>query len=180
MLNRGRYHFPDSELKSILTRAVVLTDTREQCNDHILTAFDRLRVQHRPMALSCGDYTVMLPAMPEAGMGRDTYFDSEIMIERKADLDELAGNFSTGRERFRDEMIRAGAARKYLLIEQIGGYAEIMSGQYRSKLSSKSFFASMLSFQARYGLNVIFCKPEMTAEIIWGLLYYHVRAWLAA
>jgi ERCC4-type nuclease len=179
MINRGRYHYPDTEIKGILKRAVVLTDTREQQNDHILTALDALKVSHAPMTLSFGDYSVMLPAMPEAGISRDIYFDGEIIIERKRNLDELAGNFTTGRERFKDEMIRAGQAQKYLIIEQGGGYSAILNSQYRARLSAKSFFASLLSFQARYGLNVIFTGPDMSAEIIWGLLYYHVRAWLA-
>jgi len=176
--NRGRYHYSDAEIKSILKSAVVLSDTREQNNTHILTALDKLKVTYKPMSLSFGDYSVMLPAQPEAGINRDMYFDAEITIERKADLDELAGNFTTGRERFKDEMIRAGTARKYLLVEQGGGYAAILNRQYCSKLSEKSFFASLLSFQARYGLSVIFCRLEESANIIWGLLYYHIRTWL--
>ena len=178
MISRGRFHYPDNEVKAILKSAVVLTDTREQDNGHILTALDGLKVSHKAMALSFGDYSVMLPAMPEAGISRDTYFDGEIIIERKRNLDELAGNFTTSRERFKDEMIRAGPAHKYLIVEQGGGYAAILNRQYHSRLSQKSFFASLLSFQARYGLNVIFTGPDMTAEIIWGLLYYHVREFL--
>jgi len=178
MIARGRYHYSDSEIKSIIKRAVVLTDTREKCNEHILTGFDKLNVAHQAMALSCGDYSVMLPAMPEVGINRDTYFDAEIIIERKANLDELAGNFTTHRERFKDEMIRAGFASKYLLIEQGGSYAAILNRQYRSRLSEKSFLASLLSFQAKYGLNVMFCGPDMSAELIWGLIYYHTRTWL--
>jgi len=42
------------------------------------------------MALSFGDYLVMLPANPGAGIIRDLYFEGDIMIERKANLDELA------------------------------------------------------------------------------------------
>jgi len=177
-MNKGRHRYSDAEIKTILKSAVVLTDTREKCNEHILSGLDALKVSHKPVALSFGDYSVMLPAIPEAGINRDTYFDAEITIERKANLDELAGNFTTHRERFHDEMIRAGAASKYLLIEQGGSYAAILNRQYRSRLSEKSFLASLLSFQAKYGLNVMFCGPDMSAELIWGLLYYHTRTWL--
>lgn len=174
----ARYRYTDKEISGILKTAVVLTDTREQKNSHILTGLDALKVSHKPMALSCGDYSIMLPANAEAGIPRDMYFDSEIIIERKANLSELAGNFSKHRERFKDEMIRAGTASKYLLVEQGGSYAAIINQQYHSQLSSKAFLASLLSFQARYGLNVIFTGAEMSAELIWGLLYYHVRDWL--
>ena len=178
MINQARFRYTDAEIKSILKRVVVLTDTREQQNGHILTALDGMKVAYKAMALACGDYSVMLPACHELGISRDTYFDNGIIIERKANLDELAGNFTTGRERFKDEMIRAGPARKYLLVEQAEGYAAILNHRYRSQLSEKSFFASLLSFQAKYGLNVTFCEPEKTAIIIWGLLHYHVRDWL--
>ena len=170
--------YSDSEIKRILKSLVVLCDTREQKNGHITAALDKLKVAHKPLALSYGDYSIMLPALQDTGINRDTYFDNEIIIERKSSLDELAGNFTTGRERFKDEMIRAGSAHKYLIVEQSGGYAAILNHQYQSQLSSKSFFASLLSFQARYGLNVIFCGKEKAGEIIWGLLYYHVRMWL--
>ena len=90
MIGHGKFRYTDGELKTILSSAVVLTDTREQCNEHILTAFDTLKVAHRPMALSFGDYLVMLPANPGAGIIRDLYFEGDIMIERKANLDELA------------------------------------------------------------------------------------------
>ena len=178
MLTQGRYHYTDTEVKAILKSAIVLTDTREQQNSHILTGLEKLKIAHKPKALSFGDYSAMLPSMPDMGIPRDIYFDNDIMIERKANLGELAGNFGKGRERFKDEMIRAGAAKKYLLIEQGVGYAAIFNGQYHSQLSAKAFFASLLSFQAKYGLNVIFTGQDMSAEIIWSLLYYHVRTWL--
>jgi len=178
MINQTRFHYSDSEVKKILKTAVVLTDTREKQHSHILIGLDRLKVSHTPKALSFGDYSVMIPVNPEAGIIRDTYFDNSITIERKANLDELVGNFSQHRERFKDEMIRAGDAHKYLIIEQGGGYGAILNQQYRNQLSAKAYFASLLSFQVRYGLNVIFSGQDLTADIIWGLLYYHVRNWL--
>jgi ERCC4-type nuclease len=176
---RGRYNYSDTELKKLLKSAVVLTDTREQENEHILTVLDKLKVQHKPFALPYGDYSIMLPASPEHGIQRDVYYINDIMIERKRNLNELAGNFTTGRERFKDEMIRAGAIRKYLIVECASGYAAILGHMYNAQLSEKSFYASLLSFQARYDLNVIFIEPQLTAEVIWGLLYYHIRAWLS-
>ena len=137
--NQGRYRYTDTEIKSILKTVIVLTDTREQKNDHILTGLDNLKIAHKPMALSCGDYSAMLPANPDMGIPRDIFFDNDIIIERKANLSELAGNFGKHRERFKDEMIRSGTAKKYLLIEQGGGYAAILNGQYHTQLSAKSF-----------------------------------------
>lgn len=174
----GHYHYTQTEIKKLLHSAVILCDSREQKNSHILKALDALNVPHINRKLDCGDYSVMLPARPDAGITRDIYFDNEIIIERKADLDELSGNFTVSRERFKDEMIRAGAARKYMIVEQGGGYSAILNHQYQSKLSERAFFASLLSFQARYGLNVIFSNKDESAEIIWSLLYYHIRSWL--
>ena len=177
-MSKERYYYTENEIKELLKSAVVLCDSREQKNGHILAAFNRLKIAHKGMALSFGDYSIALPARPEAGIIRDMYFDKAIMIERKNSLDELAGCFTASRERFKDELIRGGTARKYLLVEDGPGYEAIFRHNYQSKLSEKSFLASLLSFQARYDLNVIFAEPERAGEIIWSLLYYHMRGWL--
>ena len=175
MLRGGRHRYTDAEIKGILKSTIVLTDTREQANQHILTALDEMGVTHRPMALSFGDYSVMLPSQPDAGITMDTYFDGEIIIERKNSLDELASNFTAGRDRFKSEWLRSGSARKYLLVEDSSGYGGILAHQYRNNFSEKAFLASLLSFQSRYGLNVIFCDAAQAGCIVWSLLYYHVR-----
>ena len=160
-------HYTDAEIKQKLKELVVITDSREQVNDHLITWLDKNHIQHKSRALETGDYSAMLG---------DTTFEDEVAFERKANLDEIAGNFTTGRERFEREMIRAKARgmKRFLVVEN-ATWTDIFLHNYRSRLEPKSLFASLMSWQAEYNLTVIFCKPSETAQIMYSTLYYWVR-----
>ena len=117
--------------------------------------------------LDTGDYSCQLG---------DISFERDIAIERKRNLDEICGNFTAQRERFEREMIRSKAygLKLYLIIEN-ASWTDIFLGNYSSKLPSKSLVGSLLSWMVRFNLTVIFCKPEETGKIIFGLCYYYAR-----
>ena len=103
-------------------------------------------------------------------------FEDEVVIERKANLDEIAGNFTVSRERFEREMIRAKAnGIKVFLIVENASWTDIYLHNYRSELKPPSFSATINSWQARFNLTVIFCKSSETGRIIYETLYYWVR-----
>lgn len=160
-------HYTDAEIRQKLKELVVICDTREQSNIHLTSWLDQHHVQHKNRALETGDYSVMLG---------DTTFEDEVVVERKANLDEIAGNFTSGRERFEREMIRAkaGGIKVFLIVEN-ATWTDIFLHNYRSRLEPKSLFASLMSWQAEYNLTVIFCKPSETAQILYSTLYYWVR-----
>ena len=160
-------HYTDAEIKKKLNGLTVVCDSREQVNGHVTAWLDKHNIGHQSRALETGDYTAML----------DGYtFEDEIVIERKANLDEIAGNFTTGRERFEREMIRAKArGLKLFLVVENATWTDIFLHNYRSRLDPKSLFASLMSWQAEYNLTVIFCKPSETAQILYSTLYYWVR-----
>lgn len=157
----------ESEIKKRLKNLCVICDTREVVNNHLIAWLDQHHIQHKSRALETGDYTAML----------DGYtFEDEVVIERKANLDEIAGNFTTGRERFEREMIRAKAnGIKVFLIVENASWSDILLHNYRSELKPKSFFATLLSWQARFNLTIVFCKPSETGQILYGTLYYWAR-----
>ena len=160
-------HYSEKELKDKLRGLTVVCDSREQVNGHVTAWLDKNGISHQSRALETGDYTAML----------DGYtFEDEVVIERKANLDEIAGNFTTGRERFEREMIRAKArGMKLFLVVENATWTDIFLHNYRSRLEPKSLFASLMSWQAEYNLTVIFCKPSETAQILYSTLYYWVR-----
>ena len=161
-------HYTDAEIKQKLKELVVICDTRENVNGHLTSWLDKHNIQHKSRALEAGDYSVMLG---------DTTFEDEIAFERKANLDEIAGNFTIGRERFEREMIRAKArGTKLFLVVENATWTDIFLHNYRSRLEPKSLFASLMSWQAEYNLTVIFCKSSETAQILYSTLYYWVRA----
>ncbi|MBS6954263.1 MAG: ERCC4 domain-containing protein [Enterocloster asparagiformis] len=173
MLDRHRY--TESEIDKILESMTILTDSREQKNDHILSYFDQHKICHKKMGLPCGDYSFMLPAAPELGIARDKYFFDEVFIERKNSAEELSGCFTQTRTRFEEEFAVAKAKRKYLLIENCQ-YSDIISGNYRTDYGAKSFAATLHTFNCKYSLEVVF-MPDIsyTPIFIIGTFRYYLR-----
>ena len=88
-----RYKFTDEELKKILKHLVIVVDTREQCNQHILKYFEQKKIPYKIQKLDYGDYGAYLPVGSFKGQMRDIYFTDDFVVERKANIDELANNF---------------------------------------------------------------------------------------
>lgn len=168
------YRYTDSEQKQLLKSLVILVDTREQNSSHITGYFNSKGISFMSCKLDSFDYSVMIPANPELGIVRDLYFDKQIGIERKANLEELSGNFTQCRERFEREFERVPQVRKYLLIEG-GSYSDIFASNYSTKLNSTAFAASLMTFQCRFGLNVSFVPKEHSGKFIYGIMHYFVR-----
>jgi ERCC4-type nuclease len=170
----NNYRYTDTEQKRLLKNLVILCDTREQSNEHITGYFSNKGIVFKSCKLDSGDYSVMLPAAPDLGIVRDTYFDRQIIIERKASLEELSNNLAQCRDRFEAEFYRVPGCRKHLLIED-GSYQDVFTGNYNTGLNSAAFAASLMTFQARFGLNVSFVSREHSGKFIFGLLHYFVR-----
>lgn len=117
--------------------------------------------------METGDYSAQID---------DMTLENDVVIERKADLDEVCMNFATDRLRFEREFIRAKAHGIHIFwIIENATWSDIFLGNYRSKLSNKSLSASILSWIARFPVTLIFCKPEETPKLIYGILYYFAR-----
>ena len=169
-----RYHFTDTEVKKLLDSMVVLIDTREQENAHICSYLDKKHIEHAKKALSFGDYSIYIPRNDDLGVSRDIYFDDCVVVERKASLDELAGNLTKDRTRFESELLRAKGANIALMVEN-ATYADLVMGRYRSEYNAKSFVATLATYSARYGLDVNFVEKELAGNWIYHRLYYAVR-----
>lgn len=172
MLNH--YHYTDKETKEILKSLVILFDSREQKNHHILEWFDKKSIKYAEHTLSFGDYSFILPANSKFGFARDTYFDKQVIIERKNSLEELSQNLAQSRQRFEDEMLRAGNCRKILMVED-GSFDDIINNRYKTELNPASYFGSLLTFSQRYGLETVFISPENAGRFIYSTMYYYLR-----
>ena len=160
-------HWTDKELADALKDLKIIVDTREQVNDHVTTYFDSKKVNWINRKLDIGDYSAQL--------GEDTY-EKSVVIERKHNLDELCGNLTADRDRFEREFLRAKAynTKVFLLIEE-ASWNDVFIGNYRSKLSPKSLLASLLSWQTRFNVTILFTSNGNTGALIHGILYYAVR-----
>lgn len=175
-----KIRYTDKEVRAILKQMGVLADTREQKWEHVRWALENAGCRVEREKLDQGDYTAFVPmsAFPGFQDVPGLYsLQDEVVIERKANLDEIAGNFTTGRDRFEREFIRAKSKgiKVYLLIEN-SSWADIFSHNYRSQLNPKSLEGSLRSWQAKYNVSVEFCRPEESARAIYNILHYWLKA----
>lgn len=160
-------HYTDKEIVEALKQLTIICDTREQVNGNITGYLESKKIPYVTRKLDTGDYSAMIG---------DMTLERDIVIEKKNGLDEIAGNFTADRQRFEDEFTRAKAEglKVFLLVEN-ATWSDILLHNYRSKLEPKSLIASLLSWQIRFNITLIFCKPSETGQIIHGILYYAAR-----
>lgn len=170
------HRYTDKELKQLLSSIVILSDTREQQNGHILQTLNEKGIQYKEVKLDAGDYSFYLPENKELGITRDMYFDNEIVIERKGSLAELSNNVAQDRQRFEDEFLRYKG--KMILLIEDGSYMDIFYHTYKTQLSEKAFFASLMSFKARYGIDIEFVDTKFSWYYIYYSFYYYLRNYL--
>ena len=187
----------------------IIIDTREKkIQNHILNKFDEgfeYKVSHHDMyrgkkstygdpvqyfikdkGLKVGDYTVAV----QLPSGEVINFQDKVVIERKADLNELCCNFfdkkdEEGKTRFERELDRAKeqGIKVILLVEVDNMHSKILSSKYfrfdkASKVSPKAFNSILRSLQAKYDISIEYCKREDSARLIHDVLYYHAREYL--
>lgn len=159
----------------------IITDSREQRNQHILQEFSKQDIPFKVKKLNFGDYSI-------------EGHEDKIMIERKAHLTELAGCFCKGRTRFEAEFIRAyeAGAKIILLIEEHNGREKMIYRReldkiksltdeerwkktWRSNFTAVSMIASLDSWIKKYNISLIFCKKSETGKKIVEILKSYIQ-----
>lgn len=175
MLNNFKY--TDMEMEELVSSLTVLVDTREKRNEHILDYFDRKKILYTKKALDYGDYSFMLPANEKLSIPRDLYFNNQIVVERKASLEEISGNLTKERDRFEKELCLAPKT-KVLLIEN-ANYSDIATGNYNTQYNKKSFWASIHSFWFKYNIPVMFMPDNQYSGLfIRGFFEYYLKNYM--
>ena len=136
--------------------------------------------------LKVGDYTIAV----KLPTGEVINFKDKIVIERKADLNELCCNFfdkkdEEGKTRLERELDRAKeqGIKVILLVETDNMHNKILSSKYfrfdkASKVSPKAFNSILRSLQAKYDISIEYCDKKDSARLIHDILYYHAREYL--
>ncbi len=96
--------------REVLRSMEILVDTREQPTTRATKRYERFHCPHRRCTLAYGDYAynAVLPSGRQIYNAEATVFPA-CVVERKMNLDELAGCFTRSRERFAREFERAKA-----------------------------------------------------------------------
>ena len=149
---------------------------------------DPIQYYIKDKGLKVGDYTIAVQLLS----GEVINFQDKVVIERKADLNELASNFydskskdEEGLTRIEREFKRAKEAgiKIHLVIETEDAISKILSSKHfrydkASKINPKSFMMMFLSLCNRYNINVWYCNKKDSARIIHDLLYVYAREYL--
>ena len=153
----------------------IIIDTREKEIDHIIKAFEKNNVKYEKRSLPIGDYIIEGPSG----------YVPNVVIERKASIDELIGNLldtatkdENGNNRFTRELIRAKRANKkfILLIEDEKFYINMLTGNYRSKVNPSAAKGMIMSLQAKYpNLSIMPIEKKLAGSYIHSVLYYALR-----
>lgn len=166
------FRYSDKELKTLLDSLVIIVDTREQVNQHVLDYFRKKEVTFKFQAMKTGDYSAMIPKNDELGIARDIYLKA--VVERKNGVDELVESIKD-RTRFENELIRGSRIPFRLIVEDLKGYEKILNGKYRSKYKPESLLGSLKSFEARYNFTTVFIDPKTTGNYVYHHLLYYAR-----
>jgi len=171
------YHFTDTEIKKLLETMVIIYDTREQQNSHILKYLEKRQIPIKKQKLDVGDYSCMIPANPELGIYRDVYLNS--VVERKANIDEICGNLQKSTQAaFENELIRSQRYRFVLFVEQEDFDEKLIHGNYRSAYEPKALKARLESFKAKYNFEIIPMSKLMIGHNIYHRFYYQMKNYL--
>ena len=186
----------------------IVVDSREKVNKHILNKFEEgfeYKVSHHDMyrgkkstysepinyyiqekGLKVGDYTIAV----KTPNGEVINFQDKIVIERKADLNELCCNLfdkkdEEGLTRFERELKRGyeQGIKIHLLVETDNMVDKILSSKHfrydkASKVNPKSFQMMLLSLCNRYNVTVWYTNKKNSARLIHDLLYVYSREYL--
>jgi len=142
---------------------VIICDTREKKNLHVLQYFDQHGIEYAIRKLDTGDYM---------STSRD-----RLTIDRKQDLSEICGNLcSPDKSRFWREVRRAKAERvkMIVLIEQGGAFKTLKDvpqwrGKY-TKVTGYQLYNEMCRCSIAYGVEFLFCDKRSTGRRIAELL----------
>ena len=188
----------------------ILVDSREKVNNHILNKFDEgfeNKPSHHDMyrgkkstysdpvkyyiqekGLKTGDYTIAVQLPNKEVIN----FKDKVVIERKADLNELCCNLfdsksknEEGLTRFERELKRAYEQniKVHLVVEMADMHSKILSSKHfrydkASKVSPASFYAMLHALAARYNISIWYTDKQNSARLIHDILYYQVREYL--
>ena len=154
----------------ILDDLVVVVDTREKENKHILKFFNDHNIKYKIEKVEVGDYSVDFPTYQLDY----EFLNRGINVERKSGLSEIATNFSFNRDRFAREFERLEKGKIQLVIED-NTWGDVLLGNYKSEMKPNALAASLISWSLRYNCQFWIVPKDQSGSLIYRILYYGAR-----
>lgn len=149
---------------------VILTDTRQQKEEHIIKEFDKQGILHIQTKLDSADY-MALRYDKEKGF----YKDYSILVDSKKDLLEICGNLAHTSEHQRlvreVELGQSLGATEFIFLigeKNIKTIDDIKNWSNKhTKVSGTTLYKIMCSFKKHHNVRFIICpRREMGKKII--------------
>lgn len=149
---------------------VILTDTRQQKESHILKEFDKQKILHIRTTLPSADY-MALRYDEEKGI----YLDYSILIDTKKDIEEIAGNLcnTSSHERVKREIFKGQelGAKQFIFLINCGKVKSIKDLEKwtskRTQVKGSILIKILKTMKKRYNVDFIFVpKKDMGKKII--------------
>ena len=172
-----RYKFTDKEIKKVLDSMVVVVDSREQNNQHIIDFFNKKKIPYKVVKNDFGDYTAMIPANTITGFTSDIYFDRDIAIERKNSIDEICGNLKEDAARLKKELAHMNMydIKYFFFIEDPNFHENLRNGKYRSEYDPYTLMQRIKKgIEAEYGTVIV----PIDKKYIGSEIYYTLQAYV--
>lgn len=153
---------------------MIIIDTREQANTHILRYLDKNGIEHCDNVLDFGDYLNT---------------ENGVVVERKKNFTELAGNCGKGHARFKRELERMDDAggKMFVLVEQEGGFDALATwenprGKVKQRtlkkggvkpvqpMSGAQIAAICKRWEERHNVEFVFCSKRESPQKLCTLL----------
>lgn len=152
---------------------IILTDTRQQKEAHILKEFDKKKIIHLRTTLSSADYMAL-----KFDNNKGMFLDYSTLIDTKKDLEEMSSNLcnTKNHERIKREIFRAknlGCKNFIFLIanDNIKNIEDIKSWKSkRTKVRGFTLLKIMQTMKQKYNIRFIICPKNDMGKIIIKLL----------
>lgn len=129
------------EIKKEITwdKITILIDTQEVTDNHkgwhVVEYLQKNGINYEVMKLDVGDFSFIF---------EDEYFDSIFAIDRKANVNELIGNFQE--KRFEREIERAKNFQYFSIAIELGCLDDVFCGNYRSKMNKHAAIGRIITW----------------------------------
>ena len=150
---------------------IILTDSRQQKEQHILKEFDKQGILHIRTGLPSADYMALR-------YNNGFYLDYTTLIDTKKDLEEMSSNLcnSQNHERIKREIFKAkelGCKNFIFLIadNKIKTIQDLQSwSSKRTKVKGSVLLKIMRTMSERYGIRFIICEKKKIGKKVIELL----------
>ena len=152
---------------------VILRDTRQQKEEHILKEFDKQNIIHIRTGLPSADYMAL-----RYDEKQGFYLDYSTLIDTKKDIEEIAGNLcnTSSHDRVKREIFKGQelGAKQFIFLINGGKIKTIQDLENwtskRTKVKGTTLLKIFKTMKERYGVRFIICPRKDMGKYIIKLL----------